>query len=315
MSSTSRRRETPRRNRASSAAPRGVGWVRGTASPPAAESIVHRLVFSLEGTRELRADTMLAATAAVLCMDHDGADGRSLDDHLRELAARDDITDVLHRVLGTVSLHVWNGEALIAPLIDELDGESAAATARRTVELLAQTRIGDFVAGHDPHPADLLGILYTGIRAPSGRKATGAFYTPANVALMMAEMLDIEEGKSILEPAVGTGGMFLGAARAMRRSGRRPHRCMWTGIDVDARAVACAAVNSVAWMLGPFVRLVVGNALAFDFGTLPAQDDPSFLPAIVAWNLRALASTERCAADHVASIPNENGSRTVADET
>ncbi|HXA61164.1 MAG TPA: hypothetical protein VNW94_18540, partial [Streptosporangiaceae bacterium] len=99
---------------------------------------------------------------------------------------------------------------------------------------------------------------------------------------------------SVLDPAIGTGGMFLGMARAMRNAGRRPHLCSWTGVDVDPVAVACAAVNGFVWMLGPFVRLVVANALTFDVATLPGCGDPAFQPIVEAWNLRALATWHRC---------------------
>jgi hypothetical protein len=268
-------------------------WVPGVAVAPPAQGIVDRLVWKMKNRHDIRADALLATTAATLCLDHDGADGRSLNDHLAELARRDDIVDVMRGVLTGVVAHLWNGEAILAPLLGALDGPRAHETAQLTVDTLARARVGDFVTGRDPFAADLLGMLHTETRSQLGIKGSGAFYTPENVALMIGMMSHTQECESILEPAIGTGGMFLGLARAMRMAGRRPHRCTWTGIDIDPLAIACAAVNSFVWMLGPFVRLVVANALTFDTATLPAPADPSFSPIIDAWNMRALATWAR----------------------
>jgi hypothetical protein len=271
----------------------GARWSPGVAPSPDAQKIVERLVWKAEHVGPVRAATLLAATAATLCLDHDGADGRSLDDHLAALAQRDDVADFLRGVLVAVTAHVWNGPTLLAPLIDALEGQDARASARLVMETLAQARVGDFIAGRDPFASDLLGMLHTETRSKSSVRGAGAYYTPENITLCMALMVRVQEGESVLDPCVGTGGMFLGAARAMRRDKGRPHRCMWTGVDIDPLAIACAAVNAFVWMLGPFVRLVVANALTFDLSTLPAPDDVAFEPIVRAWNLRAFATWSR----------------------
>src|SRR5690348_4401470 len=66
---------------------------------PFAQRITERLVWTASRKTRLRSDTLLATTAAVLCLDHDGADGRTLDDHLTDLAHRDDIVGFIRGIL------------------------------------------------------------------------------------------------------------------------------------------------------------------------------------------------------------------------
>jgi hypothetical protein len=118
------------------------------------------------------------------------------------------------------------------------------------------------------HEVDLLGVLLTEFRSESARKGHAQVYTPTDVALVMADLLgldDIAEGASVHEPAAGTGGMLRAAAQAMRHAGRDPATVRWVAVDIDELAVACLAVNVHLWGLGADVLLGVGNALTDDW--------------------------------------------------
>jgi hypothetical protein len=109
---------------------------------------------------------------------------------------------------------------------------------------------------------DLLGHLHQELRSTSAKKSSGQFYTPAEVADLMAQLTatDVkpEPGQSICDIAAGTGGLLRPVAVRIRREGGDPHNFCWYACDVDRLAVAALAVNFHLWDLGP--RVVVGCA-------------------------------------------------------
>ena len=109
---------------------------------------------------------------------------------------------------------------------------------------------------------DLLGNALTMLRPKSALQARGQFYTPADVAGVLARMTGVEEHGRVIDPVMGTGGMFRAAAESMRADGRDPRTMTWIGCDIDEIAVACATVNSMIWGLGHDIVFHAGNALA-----------------------------------------------------
>ena len=97
---------------------------------------------------------------------------------------------------------------------------------------------------------DIFGEIYEyflGNFALSEGKDGGAFYTPATVVRYMVEVLNPEPGdKKILDPACGSGGMFVQAARYMHRhnateADQMKFRCY--GIEKDPDTVKLAKMN------------------------------------------------------------------------
>jgi hypothetical protein len=111
---------------------------------------------------------------------------------------------------------------------------------------------------------DLLGVVYTTMRSHSAKAARGEFYTPPNVAEMMARMslLGLPPGQSICDPTAGTGGLLRAAAQAIRDEGKDPHGYVWYGCDISPVAVAGLAVNAHIWGLGPQVVIGCADSLA-----------------------------------------------------
>jgi hypothetical protein len=114
---------------------------------------------------------------------------------------------------------------------------------------------------------DLLGAVLTVLRPKSALKARGQFYTPTSVTKLLARMSDVDEGRNVEDPMMGTGGMFRAVAEAMRELGRDPTTIRWLGCDIDEIAVACATVNSMIWGLGSDIAFYAGNALVDDWRT------------------------------------------------
>ncbi|HEU5105900.1 MAG TPA: N-6 DNA methylase [Solirubrobacterales bacterium] len=111
---------------------------------------------------------------------------------------------------------------------------------------------------------DLLGCVYTMMRSPSARAARGEFYTPPQVAEMMARMSlgGLEPGQSICDPTAGTGGLLRAAASALRADSRNPGDYVWFGCDISPVAVAGLAVNTHIWGLGRQVVIGCADSLA-----------------------------------------------------
>ncbi|UJW36737.1 SAM-dependent methyltransferase [Saccharothrix sp. AJ9571] len=92
---------------------------------------------------------------------------------------------------------------------------------------------------------DLLGDVLMTLRLKSALQARGQFYTPGDVAKLIARMSDLDGRSTILEPMMGTGGMLRAAAEVLRERGHNPRSVQWVGCDIDELAVACATVNSM----------------------------------------------------------------------
>ncbi|HEX5495181.1 MAG TPA: N-6 DNA methylase [Mycobacteriales bacterium] len=157
-------------------------------------------------------------------------------------------------------LAVWHGE----PGLDQ----PATCAARQVAH--AAIRAGQLhLTGTDRRrKVDLFGPVLTALRSHTDRRARGQFYTPAEVSTLIAGLLGPPQpGQVVHEPAAGTGGMLRAVAQAMREAGRDPAEVAWVAVDTDPLAIACLAVNTVLWHLGPYVLLGVGDALTADWIT------------------------------------------------
>jgi N-6 DNA Methylase len=114
------------------------------------------------------------------------------------------------------------------------------------------------------HDVDVFGPLLAVLRTRTARAAAGQFYTPPDVGALLAQLNGVptEPGEMVYEPAVGTGGLFLSAAHAVRERGGDPATVCWIGEDSDELALAACAVNVIVWQLGPRVLLAHGDVLA-----------------------------------------------------
>ena len=118
---------------------------------------------------------------------------------------------------------------------------------------------------------DLFGALLSTLRSRTDRNVRGLFYTPADVSDVLAGMLDVPQaGQTVHEPAAGTGGMLRAVAKAMRQHGHDPATIGWVAVDTDPLAIACLAINTVLWGLGPRVLLGVGDSLSDEWITRAA---------------------------------------------
>ena len=99
---------------------------------------------------------------------------------------------------------------------------------------------------------DIFGEIYEyflGNFALAEGKDGGTFYTPATIVRYMVEVLDPQPGdKKILDPACGSGGMFVQVARYMHRhnankSDQMKFRCY--GVEKDPDTVKLAKMNLI----------------------------------------------------------------------
>ena len=97
---------------------------------------------------------------------------------------------------------------------------------------------------------DLFGEIYEfflGEFALQEGKDGGTFYTPANVVRYMVEVLQPQNGeKKILDPACGSGGMFVQAARFMHRHNKEENEVMkfrCYGVEKEPDTVKLAKMN------------------------------------------------------------------------
>ncbi|WP_297068359.1 N-6 DNA methylase, partial [uncultured Duncaniella sp.] len=92
---------------------------------------------------------------------------------------------------------------------------------------------------------DVFGKVYEyflGKFASSEGKGGGEYYTPTSVVRLMVEMIEPYKGR-ILDPACGSGGMFVQSADFVQRSNDRPDRISVYGIEKENETVKLARMN------------------------------------------------------------------------
>lgn len=92
---------------------------------------------------------------------------------------------------------------------------------------------------------DVFGKVYEyflGKFASSEGKGGGEYYTPTSVVRLMVEMIEPYKGR-ILDPACGSGGMFVQSADFVQRSNDRPARISVYGIEKENETVKLARMN------------------------------------------------------------------------
>ena len=71
----------------------------------------------------------------------------------------------------------------------------------------------------------------------------GEFFTPSSLVSLIAHVLDPERG-AVLDPACGSGGMFVQSARTVREQGRSPtERLTFRGLEKNAATIRLARMN------------------------------------------------------------------------
>lgn len=154
---------------------------------------------------------------------------------------------------------------LVYPLMQWIFADPQPAlqhAAKRTADAALGEGQLELTGTESRYDTDLLGTMLSLLKSVSAGKANAQIYTPAPLADMMARMNVPDEGSSVCDPAVGTGGLLRAAAQAMREHDRDPTTVAWYGADIDDLAIAACAVNSLLWQLGPRMLLCVSNTLA-----------------------------------------------------
>ncbi len=93
---------------------------------------------------------------------------------------------------------------------------------------------------------DLLGAAYEFIIkyfADSAGKKGGQFYTPPRVVRLMVQLLKPQEGMSIYDPTVGSGGMLIQSAQYVEDEGGDPQNLELHGQEADGVVVSIAKMN------------------------------------------------------------------------
>lgn len=153
---------------------------------------------------------------------------------------------------------------LLFPLMGWLfrDPDPAVQQAAKQV---AETALGQgqlaLTGTTDRYETDLLGMVLTVLKSHTASRANAQVYTPTSVAELLTRMNPPQEGQTVHDTAVGTGGLFRAAAQVMREHGRDPTTVIWCGADIDDLAIAACAINSLLWNLGPHMLLCVANTL------------------------------------------------------
>ncbi|MET7814284.1 N-6 DNA methylase [Streptomyces sp. NPDC005395] len=158
---------------------------------------------------------------------------------------------------------------------EELDKNQLAAVGDVTRAALKHGVL-EMTGSPDPSSrsdTDLMSWALTSLRSHGARQGLGEYHTPPEVCDVMARMTygdtEFTPGMRFNDPCAGTGGMFRSLANLVREAGHNPHDFTWVMQDIDALAVAGAAVNSIIWDLGPRILLACGDILAQ--GDLSAQ--------------------------------------------
>lgn len=135
---------------------------------------------------------------------------------------------------------------------------------KREAGLLTEA-FGTFIQEAENHPhRDILGSAWLDYTSKSCKQARGEFYTPPEVAELMAHMTGdaagyIERGRpfTVCEPACGAGTMILAYAKQFAPD--HWHLPRFTAIDLNPVACDMTFINTTLWSVP--CEVICGNSL------------------------------------------------------
>src|SRR6266566_4085049 len=86
--------------------------------------------------------------------------------------------------------------------------------------------------GDEKQEKDILGIIYEyflGQFADAEGKRGGEFYTPRPLVKLLVEILEPYENSRVLDPATGSGGMFVQSSKFLQEHHKDPTKICLTG--------------------------------------------------------------------------------------
>ena len=95
---------------------------------------------------------------------------------------------------------------------------------------------------------DLLGAAYEFVLkyfADNSGKKGGEFYTPSTVVRMLVKLLQVDEGMSVYDPTVGSGGMLIQSYQYIEEEGKNPRNLALYGQDNKDSVVAICKMNMI----------------------------------------------------------------------
>lgn len=200
------------------------------------------------------------------------------------------ITTNLGERLTTALREIAKENPRLKDVIDVVDFNATAAgqkildesTLARLIEILSKYRLG-----LDNVEPDMLGRAYEYLLRKfiegSGQSA-GEFYTPREVAILMAHILDPGEGEGIYDPACGSGGLLIKAQLRLKEkieNIRKPLKLF--GQEVNSLTFAMAKINAFIHDMVADIRIgdTIRNPRFTDGGKLKQFDKVTANPM---WN-------------------------------
>jgi hypothetical protein len=172
------------------------------------------------------------------------------------------LSDAYRRMViaGACALTAGRNESLYLDAIRGLDAHDLDVIVRAFQQLVLDME--------DRPYTDLLGPLYMEIENRLEKQASGAFFTPAALSRLMAQLQFGPDPAALFtpgqiltanEPTCGTGGMVLSAVQVLVEAGINPLHLRWTVQDLSASSCYGAFLNLTLW--GIPTTVVCGNTL------------------------------------------------------
>src|SRR3989344_508349 len=114
--------------------------------------------------------------------------------------------------------------------------------------------------GDDKKEKDVLGIIYEyflGQFADAEGKRGGEFYTPRPLVKVLVEVLEPFENSRVLDPAAGSGGMFVQSSKFLQEHHKDPTKIAIYGQESNPTTLKLAKMNLA--IRGVFGHLELGN--------------------------------------------------------
>ena len=108
---------------------------------------------------------------------------------------------------------------------------------------------------------DILGLIYEyflGQFASAEGKRGGEFYTPRPIVKLLIEILEPYEGSRVLDPACGSGGMFVQSNKFLQEHHKNPNKISIYGQESNPTTVKLCKMNLA--IRGVFGNIQLGNS-------------------------------------------------------